>query len=217
MTEPSVREAILTATYEALCEHGYTDLTAQAIADRTDKSKSHIFYHYDSVEDLVVDFIDFLLERFDEHAEEMRSRPPAERLAAFVDWFLYGPDDEEQVAFHTALLELRAQAPYNDRYREQLRKSDDYLRKTLEEILRAGQESGDFQDHDETKTAALLIAAFDGARVRQLTLARDEYLTEVRDATTDEILDGLLADGVAFPDEPRSAGTSIGTDPTCEE
>ncbi|WP_207591466.1 TetR family transcriptional regulator C-terminal domain-containing protein [Halomontanus rarus] len=212
MTEPSVREAILTATYDALCEYGYTDLTAQAIADRTDKSKSHIFYHYDSVEDLVVDLVDFLLERFDEHAERMQSRPPIERLAAFVDWFLYGPDDAEQVAFHTALLELRAQAPYNDRYREQLRKSDDHLRDTLEEILRAGQESGDFREHDAAKMATMLVAAFDGARVRQLTLGRDEYLTDVRDAIADEILEGLLAEGVTFPDEFRSTDAPSRTD-----
>lgn len=186
----------MAATYDALCDRGYSELTAQAIADRTEKSKSLLFYHYDSVEDLVADFIDYLLERFDERVAKNRDRPPVERLAAFVDWFLYGPDDDEQVSFHTAMLELRAQAPYNDRYRERLREGDRHLRETVEEILRAGIDSGDFRDHDPERTAALLIAALDGARVRQLTTGRDAYLAEVREGVLADVLSDLLAEGV---------------------
>ncbi|WP_255170604.1 TetR/AcrR family transcriptional regulator [Natrononativus amylolyticus] len=210
MTDTSAREAIMTATYEALCEHGYTDLTAQNIADRTDKSKSLLFYHYDSKEDLVADFIEYLLERFDERVEESRDLPPIERLATFVDWFLYSPDDAERTSFHTALLELRTQAPYNERYREQLRKSDDRLRETLEEILEAGIEAGDFRDHDTTEMAALLIAAFDGARIRQLTIGRDAYLEQVRSAATAEIIDDLLVGETTLPVDLTSAGGSGG-------
>lgn len=191
----------MAATYDALCDRGYSELTAQAIADRTDKSKSLLFYHYDSVEDLVADFIGYLLERFDERVARNRDRPPVERLASFVDWFLYGPDDDEQVSFHTAMLELRAQAPYNDRYRERLREGDRRLRETVEEILEAGIEAGEFRTHDPERTAALLIAALDGARVRQLTTGRDAYLAEVREVVLADVLADLLADGVRLPEE----------------
>lgn len=206
MTESDARTEIMNATYEALCEYGYTDLTAQDIADRTGKSKSLLFYHYDSTEALMVDFVDFLLERFDERVEETRDLSAVERLATFVDWFLYESDDDEQASFHTALLELRAQAPYNDRFRDQLRRSDEHLRATLEEILREGIDAGSFREHDPVGTAALLIAAFDGARVRQLTTTHDEYLEEVREAATAWILDELLTDDHAFPD--REAETT---------
>ena len=199
MTDESARDEIMNATYEALCEHGYTELTAQAIADRTDKSKSLLFYHYDSKEDIVVSFFDFLLEHFDERVEESRDQPPVERLALFVDWFLYDPADDERTSFHTAMLELRAQAPYNDRFQEQLRRSDDALRSALEEILEAGLKSGDFHDHDPKETAPLLIAALDGARIRQLTMDRDAYLEEVRSGIATEIFDELLAEDVEFP------------------
>lgn len=186
------------ATYDALCDRGYSELTARAIADRTEKSKSFLFYHYDSIDDLVVDFIDYLLEQFDEWVATIRERPPAERLMAFVDWFLYGPGDDEQVSFHTAMLELRAQSPYNDRYRERLRAGDRRLRDVVEEILRAGIESGEFRDHDPERTAALLIAALDGARVRQLTTGRDAYLAGVREAIVADLLADLLAEGVSL-------------------
>lgn len=193
------------ATYDALCDRGYSELTAQAIADRTEKSKSLLFYHYDSIEDLVADFIDYLLERFEEWVATTRDRPPVERLMAFTDWFLYGPGDDEQVSFHTAMLELRAQAPYNDRYRERLREGDRHLREVLEEILRAGVESGEFREHDPERTAALLIAALDGARVRQLTTGRDAYLAEVREAIVADILADLLAKDVSL-DRPEGGG-----------
>lgn len=189
----------MAATYDALCDRGYSELTAQAIADRTGKSKSLLFYHYDSIEDLVADFVGYLLERFDERVTENRDRPPVERLAAFVDWFLYGPDDDEQVSFHTAMLELRAQAPYNDRYRERLREGDRRLRETVEEILQTGIDAGDFRAHNPERTAALLIAALDGARVRQLTTGRDAYLAEVREAVLADVLADLLAEGVSLP------------------
>ena len=215
MTDPDVREAIMTATYEALCEHGYTDLTAQDIADRTDKSKSLLFYHYDSKEDLVADFLAYLRERFDDRIERARDRSPAIRLATFVDWYLYGStDDDERRSFHTAMLELRTQAPYNDQYRTELRNVDDHLRETLEGILRDGIEAGEFTDHDPEETAALLIAAIDGARARQLTLDRDEYLGAVRAAIVGRVLDDLLAEDVSFPDEPVLEETAEPSSPT---
>nr|WP_235019723.1 TetR/AcrR family transcriptional regulator [Natrialba sp. INN-245] len=204
VTDPDVRAEIMTATYEALCEHGYTELTAQDIADKTDKSKSLLFYHYDSKEDLVVDFLDYLLEMVDERITEFQSADPVERLALFVDWYLYGADDGDLQSFHTAMLELRTQAPHNDRYREQLRRSDERLRVALERILEDGIATEAFVDHDPERTAALLIAAIDGARIRQLTLEREAYLDEVRAALVARIFDELLAESADFPVETES-------------
>ncbi|ELZ01505.1 TetR family transcriptional regulator [Natrialba chahannaoensis JCM 10990] len=202
MTDSDVREEIMRATYEALCEHGYSELTAQSIADRTDKSKSLLFYHYDSKEELVADFVDYLVDWFDERALETVSLSPVERLATIVDWFLYGSSDDhdERESFHTAMLELRTQAPYHEPYRANLRKSDDYLRNLFEEILQDGIEAGQFVDHDTEEMATLLMATLDGARIRQLTLDRDSYVGQVRSAAVDRIFDDILADEVEFPD-----------------
>ena len=200
MSTDDTRDAIMLATYEALCEEGYSDLTAQSIADRTDRSKSALFYHYDSREDLVADFIEYLIEGFDARVEQTREQPPLERLAAFVDWFLADPDDDD-LAFHTAFLELRAQAPYNDVYREKLRESDDILRTAVEDILRDGIDTGVFRMHDPESVSALLLASFDGARIRKFTLGRDEYLETVRAEIVDRVLADVLAADVEFPDE----------------
>ncbi|SIR65133.1 TetR/AcrR family transcriptional regulator [Natronorubrum thiooxidans] len=199
MTNPDIRDAIMTATYEALCEEGYSDLTAQAIADRTDRSKSALFYHYGSREAIVAEFIEYLIEGIELRVAKTRDRPALERLAAFVDWFLSEPDDDER-AFHTALLELRAQAPYNDVFRAKLRESNDRLQRALEEILRDGLEEGVFQAHDPEAVAALLLAAFDGAQIRQVTLGRNEYLETIRAGTVDHVLADILKPDVEFPE-----------------
>ncbi len=201
MTDPETRAEIMAATYGALCERGYTELTAQDIADRTDKSKSLLFYHYGSKGELLAEFVTYLIEAFEDRIEANRHRPPLERLAAFVDWFLHEPDGETH-SFHTALLELRAQAPYTDRYREPLREADDHVRTALERILREGVEAGSLREHDSTEVATLLIAALDGARVRHLTLDRAAYLETVRTATVERIISDLLAPETEFPDGP---------------
>ena len=188
------------ATYEALCEEGFSELTAQSIADRTEKSKSALFYHYDSKEELLGDFVEYLLEGFEGRVAETRDHSPLDRLAAFIELFLQGPSDDG-VGFHTAMLELRAQAPYNEVYREKLRASDALLRESLVDILRAGIESGDFRDHEPTSVAELLLATFDGARIRRVTLDREAYADDVRSAVVDRILADVLAPETEFPTE----------------
>ncbi|WP_081655542.1 TetR/AcrR family transcriptional regulator [Halopiger goleimassiliensis] len=206
MTDPDVRESIMNATYEALCEHGYTELTAQDIADRTDRSKSALFYHYDSKEELTVDFLEYLLTWLDDRVEETASLPPAERLLRVVDWFLYGEDTDQHESFHTAMLELRAQAPYNEQYREKLRKSDERLRTTFERILEDGIDEDQFVAHDTERMAALLIAALDGARTRQLTFDNDRYPEDVRAGIVGAIFEQLLTDEVATDRRLETAG-----------
>ncbi|THE65477.1 TetR/AcrR family transcriptional regulator [Salinadaptatus halalkaliphilus] len=199
MTDSDVRETIMAATYDALCEQGYSDLTAQDIADRTDKSKASLFYHYDSKADLLADFVAYLLEWFDDRIAATESLPPVERLALAIDWFLYGSTNDDRESVHAALLELRTQAPHNEQYRDQLRESDDRLRASLEGILADGIDAGQFVDHDTGQTATLLLAAVDGARTRQITLDREQYLADVRSAILEQIVDDLLAADVENP------------------
>lgn len=59
MAEPSGRtfsevdEEIMEATYRALREHGYADLTIKRIAAEYGKSTAAVHYHYDTKEELL--------------------------------------------------------------------------------------------------------------------------------------------------------------------
>lgn len=198
------RDAIMQATYEALCAEGYSDLTAQAIADRTERSKASLFYHFESLDDLLAAFIDYLLEGYERRVEKLADYPPEERLAAYVEWW-FDVSPADQTGYHTAMLELRAQAPYNETFRAQLRAIDAALRTTLTDILAEGIETGAFRNHDPEAVADFLLAAFDGARIRRLTLGLESPSEHAYEATLSYLRTEVLAPGTAYPTEPSVA------------
>ncbi|GAB7091833.1 hypothetical protein JCM18237_21040 [Halorubrum luteum] len=197
--EPSAADEIMDGVYRALCAHGYAGLTMQDIADECSKSKSLLHYHYDTKEELLVAFLDYVISDFERRVDDRTDQPPAERLMEFVGWFVFDPDETDRESFHIALLELRSQGPFNDRIREQLVRSDRLLRGTVVEILDDGIESGAFREVDVEETAALLVASLDGARTRQITLAGGDpsqppYTRAVAEAVVNRLVEPLLVD-----------------------
>jgi AcrR family transcriptional regulator len=192
-SEPTdTREEIMEATYRALCEHGYANLTMQAIADEFEKTKAVLHYHYDTKDELLAAFLEHLLDRFTNRLD-VDSDGPNARLDALIDELLLGLDDgdEESHEFHTALLELRAQAPHNAAFREQLAANYDLLLDMLTAIIDDGIERGVFHDVDAERLAALIMATMLGGRVHQITLDREAIALDVREALEDEILADL--------------------------
>ncbi len=178
------RESIMRATYCALCKHGYADLTMQDIAEEFEKSKSLIHYHYETKEDLFVAFLDYLLDHFHDHVESIESDDPAERLRRLLDLFESGPSDDENRDFQVAMLEILAQAPYNDAYHEQLQRNSNDLHDLVADIVRDGIEAGQFDAVDPDEAATLLLAAVNGVRIRRATLGMEGE---------SEAIDSLLA------------------------
>lgn len=199
----SSAEEIMSATYRALSETGFAALTMQDIADECGKSKSLLHYHYDTKEELLTTFINHIIDEFERRVETNVDAPADERLGEFLDQFVFECGDEEREAFHVALLELRSQAPYNERYRDALRRSDDLLRSTAAGILRDGIEEGTFRDVDVEQTAVLIVAAMDGARTRQITLVDDGYARTVRDALDERVVEPLLIDAASDGETPE--------------
>jgi AcrR family transcriptional regulator len=183
-------EELMEATYRALCDHGYADLTMQDIADEADRSKSLLHYHYDTKERLFVAFLDYLLSRFEAHVAESDGAPSArERLLALVDLLLVG--SEEEARLHQALLELRSQAPYNDAYREQMRENKRALQQAIADVVAAGVESGEFTDAHPESTARFVLAALDGARSAHVTLDDERDTDAVREGIRRFVVDEL--------------------------
>ncbi|PSQ56837.1 TetR family transcriptional regulator [Halobacteriales archaeon SW_8_68_21] len=203
---PSAAEEIMDGVYSALRAHGYADLTMRDIADECSKSKSLLHYHYDTKEDLLVAFLEYIVSDSEERIAAHADDPPVERLVQFIGWFVFAPDETDREAFHIALLELRTQGPFNGRIREQLARSDRLLRGTVADILADGIEAGVFREVDVEETAAMIVATVDGARTRQITLAdsvRDDeddgYTRTVAEATLRRIVEPLLAEGAGLP------------------
>jgi AcrR family transcriptional regulator len=168
-------ETIMRATYRALCDHGYADLTMQDIADETDKSKAALHYHYDSKRDLLLAFLDYLYDEFTDRVREPAGETPTERLEGLIDDVLRPTDADasDRIAFRTALLELKAQAPYDEGVRDRLRRFDEFLRERVREIVADGIADGTFRAVDPDDTAQFVVTAIDGAGTKQVAVGQD--------------------------------------------
>lgn len=186
------RAAIMEATYDALVRHGYADLTIQAIADEYDKSKSLLYYHFDSKEDILRAFLTYLLEAFsDEIAAHGGPDQPAADLDALLDRLLPPELEDEEGALRLALLDLQLQAAYEETYRDAVDELFTGLKAAIADVLRAGVADGTFRgDIDPELEAELLFAAINGASLGELTVHPDsqERAREAIDAHVDRLL-----------------------------
>ncbi|EMA46936.1 TetR/AcrR family transcriptional regulator [Halococcus saccharolyticus] len=162
--------AIMEATYRALCDHGYADLTIQAIADEFAKSKSLLYYHYDTKDEILVEFLSYMLDQFTVEDAIDTTDSPDDQLWSLIDNFLPASPDPEQHEFQVALLELRSQALSNEAYREQFTRADRLIKDTLADVLTAGIDDGTFRDVDVEPTVSLLASTIDGAMLRRATI-----------------------------------------------
>ncbi|WP_245977568.1 TetR/AcrR family transcriptional regulator [Halopiger aswanensis] len=189
MSEETI-DGIMDATYRALCEHGYAELTMQDIAAKSTKSKGTLHYHFDGKQELLEAFLEHLLERFEERTETVPGETPAERLHAFVDELLSSADDDSATAFRTAMLEIKAQSPYDEAYQERLAAFDQRLRDRIAGFVADGVAAGEFRDDvDPEATGEFLVTVFHGAQTRAAAVDRSpERTKEYVHAYIDEAL-----------------------------
>jgi len=201
-------DPLMEATYRALCNHGYASLTMQDIADETEVSKATLHYHYDSKHDLLISFLNYLYAEFTDRVCDPEGGDPTERLEAFIDDVLVPPEptEDERVAFRTALLELKAQAPYDEEIREQLERFDSFLYEQARTVVAEGVETGTFDAVDPDDTARFLVTALDGARSKRVSVGQDTDCT--RRMLRGYVETQLVADGQAAGDAgSEDAGT----------
>jgi AcrR family transcriptional regulator len=199
------REQIMRATYRALCAHGYASLTMQDIADESDLSKAALHYHYDSKADLLRAFLEYLIDSFRERvATETVAERPFERVRTLVGLLFEPPGGDADAEFRTAILELKAQAPYEPPVRERLAAFDEFLRRELAGDIHEAREEGIVRaDVDPEAVAEFVVTVSNGAHTRRVALGRTTdcaerhlmaYLEDLREDGTE----GRHADG-----EPR--------------
>jgi len=161
------REEILEATYYALCEHGYAGLTISKIGTHFEKSQSLIYHHYDDKDGLLLDLLEYMLEQL-ERQVPFPDAAPEEYIDVVVDE-MFDETGSQGGAFTQAVIELRAQAAHNEEYHELFRRSDDFIRKQLAQIIRTGADRGVFDVDDPKESAALFQTVLIGVQTARLT------------------------------------------------
>ncbi|WP_313693262.1 TetR/AcrR family transcriptional regulator [Halorarum halobium] len=196
MADPSNRttsdqeEEIMRATYRALREHGYAALTIKRIADEYGKSTAAIHYHYDTKDDLLAAFLDFVLDQFVDAIHEVETTDPEQRLDLLLDKLLVDLEDHRELL--VAMLEMRSQAPYTGAFGDRFRQNDEYIRYMLETAIDQGIKQGAFADADAEHVARALMTIVDGARTRAVVLEEEDALAAAR-RTADEYVRAVLA------------------------
>jgi len=194
-----LHEQLMTATYRALCERGYADLTVRDIGEEFDKSRSLIHYHYGSKEALVLAFIEHFIATYGEELD-VESGDPRERLEAFVDRFLFGPPESEFDHWDVFRVqyELRAKACRDPDVRKPLETGYRRMEDALASIIADGIDEGVFRAVDPYRTAGLILGVIDAARGQRIVFGRKEAPAEMREALSDLVLPSL------YVDSPRS-------------
>ena len=196
------------ATFRALREHGYADLTISKIADEFPKSKSLLYYHYDSKDDLLAAFLGFAGDRFLSVVDAGADDDPVANLRALFDRLLPETLDEEMRAGQAIMLELRVQALTDASYRAAFGEMDDRLHGRIREYLREAIGTGRVRPVDPDETATELLAVVTGAMVARATTDRD--VVGPTRAALDRRIDGLLMGEDAAGAADRRSESSSG-------
>jgi len=195
--EPATtREAIMQATYEALSEHGYADLTIQRIGEHFEKSKSLLYHHYDSKDALLRDFLAFMLEQMENQVEIEEKGDPHQQLNYTLTYVFVEMLGEHNDKFNGAFAELRSQAAHDEAYRERFTANDEYVITRYVDIIEDGIEAGVFRDLEPRPVAEMIYTTIEGALMRYST-ANEVDLDVIREELEFYIDSRLLPDGEA--------------------
>jgi len=170
--DPSdTHEEVMAATYRALCTHGYANLTIQRIADEFPKSKSLLYHHYDGKDDLLLEFLEFILEGFESNVPAEEYVDARAHLEALLDHVLPPEADleEKRRDFASAIVELRTQATHDRAYHDHFTRSSRFFHDRVVAIVETGIEEGVFRPVDPERVATVLMTVFDGTRFRRST------------------------------------------------
>ncbi|WP_353635497.1 TetR/AcrR family transcriptional regulator (plasmid) [Halobacterium sp. NMX12-1] len=175
--DPGKRD-IMEATHSAVKKHGYSDLTIQHIADEFDRSKSLLYYHYDGRDDLLIDFLEYILSGFLANLPE-KGTAPRNELDELINLLLPTTINEEPYRLMLAMFELRMNAPHDQAVREQYLEVEEELKAILEDILRRGIEANEFSDINVEVESEALLSLLVGTRARRLTVYDPDQSIEI--------------------------------------
>ncbi|MDS0295058.1 TetR/AcrR family transcriptional regulator [Halogeometricum luteum] len=164
-------DAIMDGTHSALRSRGYADLTMRDIADEAGVSKAALHYHFDGKHDLLLSFLDRLLERFEARLDGVTGANPEERLLSLAETVTLPPAGGDPREFRTALLEIEAQAPYDEAYRARLERFDEAFADRVRSVLAAGVADGTFDEGvDPDEASSFVVTYVKGARTRNVAV-----------------------------------------------
>ena len=169
------RERIVAAALAQLADGGYASATVQTVAARAGVATGSVYRHFPSKSHLFAEVFRRASQReieVFEEATEDDGRSASERIAAATEAFA-----RRALSRPTRAYALIAEPvdPAVEAERLTFRRG---YRDVLVEVLRQGEERGEFEPHDEETTAAALVGAIGEALVGPLAADRSTTVAD---------------------------------------
>jgi AcrR family transcriptional regulator len=168
---------IISAAAEVLYERGLFDTRIGDIAERAGTSAPTILYYFESKDRLLEEAVDQTDREFYERMTEGQARQegPVDKLVHLVEETSLGPGG---LSDWTLWMEMWVRARRDAGVRDAYFRLDRRQRKLIADIVREGQESGEFdRDVDPDDFALALSGLMDGLGV-QVTLGQPDVTAE---------------------------------------
>ncbi|HWO69734.1 MAG TPA: TetR/AcrR family transcriptional regulator [Actinomycetota bacterium] len=178
-------QEILEAAVRVITERGLADTRISDIAGRCGVSPGLILYYFDSKDRLLVEALTFANDRFYlRMSREIRRLPRAwDRLVRLIELstpgYLPGEEPLDEWALWVEIWVRALRDPEMAREREVL---DKRWRAAIAEIIRGGQESGEFPPGDADELALRIGALIDGLAIQVLMNDSEVTPRHMRDA-----------------------------------
>jgi AcrR family transcriptional regulator len=182
------REAILRATIEQIESHGMATVRVSDVASSLGVSSGLVFYHFDTKNALLVEALEYAVDRDLHRLDRALSRSLAatDRLKRVLS--SYGPTGS--APSWTLWIDAWATALREPTIRQALTRLDDRWRTALAVAVTEGVHAGDFVCADPDAAVARISALLDGLSVAVLvyrTVSRAQLRRWVREATASEL------------------------------
>ncbi len=162
------RAQMLQAALEVISERGYAETRIADVAERAGVSPALVIYYFKTKDQLLTDAIRYS----DDHwyavgQSRIASLPTAAaRLQEFIAMACLAEADPLPGSSWQLWLDVWAQAARNDAVAGVRRKSDERWRGVIAELVREGQEAGEFREIDADGFAIYLSALLDGLTIQ---------------------------------------------------
>ena len=184
------RREILEAAVRVIADRGICETRISDVADRVGASSALIIYYFDSKDELLTEALAFAEDRFymDTFHELAMLDTPTAKLIRLIELSTTMFGDEVTSGDWALWIELWSRAlrrPDAARKREAL---DRRWRSTIADIVREGQQSGEFAGIDPDRFAILLGTLIDGLAIQAVLGDRD---------VTEEVMSSICFDVAA--------------------
>jgi AcrR family transcriptional regulator len=162
------RVQMLQSALEVISERGYAETRIADVAERAGVSPALVIYYFKTKDQLLTEAIRYYDDTWYAVAQSRIARltTAMARLEEFVAMACLSEADPRPGSSWQLWLDFWAQAARNDAVAAVRRKSDERWRDAIAELVREGQEAGEFREIDASNFAICLSALLDGLTVQ---------------------------------------------------